>query len=324
MLCRISRPRVSSRGTVLVGLVLLVSWCGSGRAAGPDPKQPKTLRVGLVNSLFRNYPEWLVQASLPTFRSLVASQTGLDGELIAGGDPDQIGEALTRNQMHLAIFHGFEFAWVRQKYPDLLPLVIIVNQERQLFAHVLVRQDSRATRLADICGRTLALPRTSQEHCRLFLERQCQTGDDPWQRFFSQVTAPANIEDALDDVVDGVVQATVVDGVGLRCYQRRKPGRFAKLKELHKSERFPPAVVAYHAGALDEAALRSFREGMIHANEQPLGRQVLTLWHITGFERVPDDYEQDLAAIAKAYPCLQLVELHPPKRAGKLTRLTTR
>jgi len=300
-------------------------WWGvhSGNAAGPDTDQPKALRIGLASSLFRDLPEWMVKASLPPFRSLLASQTGLDGELIAGGDPIELGEALTKNKLQLGVFYGFEFAWARQKYPDLLPLVIIVNQDRQLFAHVLVRQDSQVNHLADLRGRVLALPRASQEHCRLFLERRCRAESDAGQKFFSQVTAPANIEEALDDVVDGGVQAALVDGVGLRCYQQRKPGRFTKLKEIHKSERFPTAVVAYHAGALNEAALRSFREGMIRANEHVLGRQVSTMWRITSFEKVPDDYEQTLVATVKAYPRLHPAELRAPKPAVKVSKLTT-
>jgi ABC-type phosphate/phosphonate transport system substrate-binding protein len=263
----------------------------------------------------------MVKASLPPFRTLLAAQTGLDGDLIAGGEPEEVGEALTKNKLHLGVFHGFEFAWARQKHPDLLPLVIIVNQDRRLFAHVLVRQDSQITRLADLRGQTLAFPHKSPEYSRLFVERKCRIGSDPWQRFFSQVKTPANTEEALDDVVDGTVTAAIVDGVGLRCYQQRKPGRFAKLKEIHKSERFPPAVVAYHAGALDEAALRSFRDGMIHANEQVLGRHVLTLWRITGFEKVPDDYEQTLATTLKAYPRLPLAEPPAPKAAVKVSKL---
>src|SRR5207244_6848780 len=54
--------------------------------------------------------------------------------------------------------------------------------------------------------------------------------------FFPKITSPENTEDALDDVVDGVVQAAVVDRAGLEAYKRRKPGRFNRLKEVARSQ----------------------------------------------------------------------------------------
>src|SRR5207302_707113 len=101
------------------------------------------------------------------------------------------------------------------------------------------------------------------------------------------ITMPSTIEDALDDVVDDEAQATIVDGVCLDAYKRRKPGRCEKLKTLMLSEIFPSGVVAYHPGALDEATIQRFREGMLNAHKEPLGRQLLTMWKLTGFEPVP-------------------------------------
>jgi ABC-type phosphate/phosphonate transport system substrate-binding protein len=120
--------------------------------------------------------------------------------------------------------------------------------------------------------------------------------------FFGKITNPATVEDALDDVVDGVAQVCVVDSVALDCYKRRKPGRFAKLKIAHSSEIFPAAVVAYRTEILDEATRARFRDGMMNANRTARGRWLMTLWKLTGFEPVPPDYDRTLTEIAKAYP----------------------
>ena len=139
----------------------------------------------------------------------------------------------------------------------------------------------------------------------MFLERACRPRAK--ESFFARITTPASVEDALDDVVDGQAQATLVDGVSLDCYKRRKPGRFARLKEIRKAGPFPAAVVAYHAGAVDDAILRRVQSGLMDANKSAFGRQLLTLWKITGFEPVPSGFEQNLQEVAKAYP--------PPREA---------
>ena len=166
----------------------------------------------------------------------------------------------------------------------------------------MTRADAGASGFADLKGKPLALARCTREHCHLYLEHRClECGQEP-SHFFSAITTPQSVEDALDDVVDGVVQAAIVDGVSLACYERRKPARFNQLKAIQRSELFPAAVVAHRPGTLDDATLNRFREGLIQANKGALGRQFLTLWKLTAFEPVPADYEQTLAEILKAYP----------------------
>lgn len=299
-------PRASRvrQAILFAALALLLSFPGvlSGGSVdkGASPRTP--LRIGLVNTLFRETPQPMIHAAMQLFQILMEAQTGLQGDLRASGEAIRLGEELAKDQLHLGVFHGIEFAWARQKYPELRPLVIAVNQHRYLRVHVVVRHDCSAADFAGLQGQTLALPRGSKEHCRVFVERQCQLCGQEQQRFFAQITTPQCAEDALDDVLDDAVQVAVVDGLALDCYQRRKPGRFAKLKEVQKPDIFPAAVVAYRAGAIDETLLQRFRTGMLAANQNLRGRQLLMLWKITGFEPVPDDYEQALATIVKAYP----------------------
>jgi ABC-type phosphate/phosphonate transport system substrate-binding protein len=264
--------------------------------------QGDLVRIGMIGSLFRDVPPGTVMVMMQPFGMLMKSQTGVNGEIIPGGDVGQLGQQLSDNKLQLAVFHGFEFAWARLKHPELRPLVVAINEQYHLHAQLVVAADSPAACLHDLEGKTLALPHQTREHCFLYLQRRCLDCKKPPESLFSKITNPPNVEDALDDVVDGVVQVAVVDGVALDCYKRRKPGRFVRLKVVERSEPFPAAVIAYRPGVLDEATLNRFRDGMINANKNPLGKQLLTLWKLTGFEPIPADYEQTLAATAKAYP----------------------
>jgi ABC-type phosphate/phosphonate transport system substrate-binding protein len=280
----------------LAGLALSVPSLGQTG----DP--PGMVRIGLVRTLFRDLPEPMVQLMMEPFSTLMRSQTGLTGQVIACGHAHDLGGRLHDGTMDLGVFHGFEFAWAQQKHPDLRALVIAINKHRQLRANLVVRNDSEATTFADLKGKIVALPKHSREHCRLFLERGSrQCGAEP-RAFFAKVITPANVEDALDDVVRGKVQAAVVDGVSLECYQQVKSGCFARLKVLKQSEVFPAAVIAYREGALDAATLTRFRDGMIGANQNPRGRDLMAMWKLTAFEDVPADFAQTLANIARAYP----------------------
>jgi ABC-type phosphate/phosphonate transport system substrate-binding protein len=272
-------------------------------AVGQPADPPATVRIGLVRTLFRDVPEPMVQLMMmEPFGALMRSHTGLNGKVIACGDAHDLGGKLHRGKVDLGVFHGFEFAWAQEKYPDLRPLAIAINKYRHLTANLVVRNDTDAAGFTSLKGKVIALPRHSPEHCRLFLERACrECGAEP-RGFFTKVATPANVEDALDEVVRGKVQAAVVDGVSLKSYQQIKSGCCARLKVLKQSEIFPAAVVAYRQGALEPATLTRIHEGMIGANQNARGRDLMAMWKLTAFENVPADYAQTLANIARVYP----------------------
>jgi ABC-type phosphate/phosphonate transport system substrate-binding protein len=230
------------------------------------------------------------------------SSTGLECELTVGVPASALGERLGCGKLDLGLFQGIEFAWAFQKDPELRPLAIVVNEKPYLRATLLVAANSPAARFADLKGQSLAIPRHSHEHCYQFLSRCCrQQGSEP-ALFLGKLAKPDTVEDALDDVVDGVIGAAVVEEVPLQHYRRRKPGRCARLKVLQESERFPASVVAYRPGHLDDQKLKALRDGMLATQRDPVGRQLLTWWRTTAFEPVPTDYEKALRDIVRSYP----------------------
>jgi ABC-type phosphate/phosphonate transport system substrate-binding protein len=270
-----------------------------GRGAADPPDQ---VRIGLVQSLFRDVPAPLVEMASSPFHSLMRAQTGLDGQLVTVPDYSDLGRQLHDGKLQLGVFHGVEFGWAAQTYKDLRPLCIAINRQRDLYAFVVAREDGGPGSFAALKGKAVALPLRSREHCHLFLERLCAASGRAPAQFFSKVLTPTNVEAALDDVLRGGAQAAVVDGVALECYRQVKPGCCARLKVLAKSELFPAAVIAYRQGALDRDTLARFKTGMITANQNERGRELMSMWKLTAFEAVPDSYGRELANILKTYP----------------------
>jgi ABC-type phosphate/phosphonate transport system substrate-binding protein len=291
------------RAVVMAALVAaLAALFHKNRAAAEEETQPKAIKIGLVSSLFPDTPPTLIQLLTKPLKTLMESQTGMTGTLVTGGDALSLAQDLKDDKYQLAVFHGVEFSWVKQKHPNLKPLVIAVKGQRILYAHLLVKQDSKITGFADLKGKTVAFPRKSREHCQIFIERHCLGCGQCFKQFFGKLTTPTDSEDAIDDVVDGVVEAAIIDSVALDRYQEDKPERFAKLKSAVKSEAFPAAVVAYNPGVLSEDALKRFHDGLLNANKNPKGKQLLSFCRINCFEDVPENYDQMLTNIAKAYP----------------------
>jgi len=286
------------------GLCLLLFCVTAPMTAGGDDKKSDrdTIRIGIIGSFYRDQPDENVKTTVTSLNDLMVAQTGFKGDPVKVDDLEQLADKVAKDEMQLGVLHGHEFAWIHKKHPELKPLLIVVNQNPYQQCYVFVRKTDGVSSFAQMKGKSLALAKHTSEPCHLFLDRQCMEVGAKADGFFSKIAHPGNVEEALDDVVDGNVDATVVDEMALTSYRRRKPGRFAKLKELVKSPQFPAAVVIYRPGWWQEADLKSIRDALLTAHHNPEGRQLLTMWKLTGFQEVPDDYEQRLAKIADAYP----------------------
>jgi ABC-type phosphate/phosphonate transport system substrate-binding protein len=293
--------RVRNLNAILATLALGL-MCGFGPAGEPTADVP-LVKVGMPSSMFRDAPPAMVTALAAPFYSLVHQQTGLKSELVLVPTPDDMRMQLATGQIQFGVFHGFEFAWMQQKSEGLEPLMIAAPVHRPIQSFLIVHATCLAKSLADLKGQTLAIPKQTKEYTRLYADRSCRKEGKPVAEFFGQVVTPANPEEALHDVADNkTVQAAVVDWAALQCFQARNEGRFKMLKVIAKSEPFPEAVVAIWHGGLDARVVGGFKTGMANARATPLGRQLLSLLSMAGFEPVPANYRQHLAETAKAYP----------------------
>jgi ABC-type phosphate/phosphonate transport system substrate-binding protein len=184
----------------------------------------------------------------------------------------------------------------------LKPLALAVNGQSYSMAFLLTRHDNPHKDFASVQGQSLTLATKSQPFLHLFLERQSALYGKSTATFFSKISFADNVEDALDDVVDGVVQVAVVDLAARDAYKRRKPGRYKQLGVVGQSPPFPAAVVAYHAGALEESTLNHIQQRLLDTCRNEKGRTMLTLFRLTGFETVPANFDRILAETLKAYP----------------------
>jgi ABC-type phosphate/phosphonate transport system substrate-binding protein len=298
-----------SGATLAWVLAVLLSMLGT-RAGAQQAGKLDFLHIGTSGGLALNASSGVKeQTAIETLQGFIKTETGFNNDILRQKNYEELARKLASGQLQLGVFQGFEFGWAQEKDAKLQPLALAVDVYVYRFAYLVVSRDSKIANLAALQGQTLSLPTVGQGQLQLYVERLSEENGKPLQAFFSSIKTPDNIEDALDDVVDGVVQAAVVDRVGLEAYQRRKPGRFNRLRELMHSQAFPPPLVAYYDNVVDTATRQRFQQGLLTANQKEKGQALLTLFRLTGFAVPPNDFAQALAQTQKKYP--------PPKAATK-------
>jgi ABC-type phosphate/phosphonate transport system substrate-binding protein len=271
-------------------------------ATADRPGKVDVLRIGTSGSLVPENQSGSDKGALELLKGLIKDESGLDSDISQLQSWRELAEKMTQGQFEMGVFQGYEFAWAQEHNPELRPVVLAVNIDRYPVVYVMAREDNAANNFAGLEGQTLRIPDTAPRCVRLFVQRQCEANGKKPEAFFSKITPAENVEDALDDTGDGVVQATVLDRAALEAYKRRKPARFNRLKEVAHSQPFPPIIIAEYDRAVADESLRRFRQGLIGAASKQKTRTVLTFLQLTRFDPVSSDLERVLATTRKTYP----------------------
>lgn len=277
----------------LAGLVL------SGPARGAEPAGGG-VQIGMVQGMFRDIQPAMVLALSRPLRDMIQKQTGFTGTVEILPDAFTLAERMKTKKLHLGVFHGFEFAWVRERNPNIVPLAVSVPPGHKLQACVVVHADSPAKTVADLKGEAVTIHRGTKAHCLAFLDRERAglTATTATPKPMPTLTA----ENVLDAIVSGDTSAALMDVSALSGYEALQPGAFKHLRVLAQSEVFPPTVIAYNKGHLSEVTAGRIRRLLLDAHNTAAGKPLMMLWSLRGFEDVPTDYDAQLERIVKSYP----------------------
>lgn len=286
-------------GALPAGILAVVLVAGPAAQTREAKADPDVLRIGSSTALSATTDPGKEKGAIESLQDFIKDETGLKNEIFRAKGWRDLADKLEKEDYHLAVMQGYELAWAREQHSKIKPLALAVNVQRYPVVHVVAGKSSKAAALADLRGQVVCIPAGAPGYLRLFVERQAgKKAED----FFSKLVQKDNVEDAVDDVVDGKAEAAVVDHAALEAYKRRKPGRFNQLKEVAHSKPFPPAVVAYREGVLSEGLRKRFKDGLLNASTKERGQMMLTLFRLTGFEDIPADFDEVLARTRKDYP----------------------
>jgi ABC-type phosphate/phosphonate transport system substrate-binding protein len=295
----VRQPRRWHWTAAIVAAFALAIW-----AASVDARDDKLqlLRIGTSGDLTPEGGGHNEKSSLDTLKSFIKDETGLDNEIVRQKNWQELATKMSKGELDVGVFQGFEFARALPQYPELKPLAVAVNVYVYPVVYLVAGANDQAKDFAGLQGQSLTLVNPGPGYIQLYVDAQCEAAGKKPEAFFSKIVNRDNFEDALDDVVDGVSNATAADRAALESYKRRKPGRFGKLKPVCESQPFPPAVVAYYGNHLDESTRKRFHDGLLSASQKDRGQTMLTLFRLTGFQDPPGDFDKVLAATRAAYP----------------------
>src|SRR5262249_7991729 len=241
----------------------------------------------------------LIHAAATPFKDVFKKETGFNGEVELMDDYETLAEKLDSKKVHFGVFHGFEYAWVKDRYPNLQPLVVADPKVGLVQACLVVNAQSTVKNPSDLPGNCVTIPIGTKAHCCLFLDR-LQQGLPAGCCGPVAGTRTLGPEEALDGVGVGKLPAVLVGISSLKIYQANKPTAAAKLKVLAQSEHFPPGVLVYRKDGVDPTVVDKVRNGLTRVQENAQGRAFLLVWKLNGFIVPRPEYDALLQKSLKA------------------------
>jgi len=287
----------------LTVLGVVLGFVPLGAAAEPAaapamPVAPEVIKVGIMDGMFKGVPEGLVKAGGQQFGGLFKAIVGLPGEVDTEANHIALAKKLDANKVHLGVFHGFEWAWVKKEFPHLAPLAITIPSQLPQACVVVSAKDNIAGP-QDLKGSKVHVPFNMKAHGYLYIEKLGMAVPGAFEVSLSEDVAT---EELLDEVGKGRAKAALVDAGALEAYKKNNPGKGEKVKLLCQSEPLPQTVLIYNPKHLPDNVVKQLQNGLTGASKNAQGKAFLFMWNLKGFEPANAGFDDLVTKSLAAFP----------------------
>ncbi len=250
----------------------------------PDQRKLR-LAVAAVNS---------PRATLTQYARLVdylAARVDMRGELVHGKTYGEINDLVREGNVTLAMMCTNPYVEGQEDFGLQALAVPVVNGEAVYYSYLVVPEDSSASSLEDLRGKTFAFTDPLSNSGRLVIVYRLALMGDTSESFFSRYIFTYSHEHAIKAVADGLVDGAAVDSLIYDYFVSRLPERVRGTKVVDRWGPYGGNPVVVHPNL--EPALKERLQGLLLTmHEDPEGREILSSLRI---ERLilPDDKAYD-------------------------------
>jgi hypothetical protein len=288
-------------------LAVLLS-AGTQAASADEP-----LVVGMAQNLIPKNKRRQAEKVLEKLVLLVGQEVNYPTKLrlIPGGTKQAIvgvGNDLRTGKLHLAVFNGLEYGWMKQLTGGRVRTLVSSDQniEAVQYEQLMIR-NGFAQKVDELRGKSLVLYQDPYPSLTIYLKQlRSQSGATLLNQ---QLPAVPNGSLALEAVIQGAADATIVDLYTLQGYQNVRPGRVAQLQVLAHSPAYPIAPVFGDEQVVNKLRPNLWRDvqrSMTGIHRNPDAKAFLDTWRVRRFKLPTDEFEKQADKAAQDFPISEL------------------
>jgi ABC-type phosphate/phosphonate transport system substrate-binding protein len=209
-----------------------------------------------------------------------------------------------RGRLHFVATNGIEFSWLRQKSGGRLQPLVVSDQNFDViqYENVVVRKGTYNS-INKMQDASLVLYPDPYPSVVIYLRQLRMKGG---ASFLAKEVKPVSSgARAIQAVLAGKADATIVDLYTIQGFQKVFPGQWTKLEVVGRSAGFPIAPII-----ADEDQINKIRPGLWQAvqdtmnglDRNPRARAFLDVWRVRRFRTPDEEFESLSAQTAKDFP----------------------
>jgi ABC-type phosphate/phosphonate transport system substrate-binding protein len=279
---------------IIAVLCLLLFAGGATRVEGTDAPAGRKWRFGYSASLFVDVSRADAKTALTLWSRELLRNAGLPTTTevtIYEALPD-LEAAIRKGQIDLIALSPMDYVAVRDR-AAIEPAVIGTKYGKKTEEQLLLVHAGRGIdTLEQLRGRSVAVAGSWPGISSMWLDTVLAKRGLPLaERFFGGVKAAAKAQQAILAVFFKQADACLVGRNAFRTASELNPQIGSELTVLLTSPAYPSAVTSFRA-SIDGADKEAFLTSSLKLIASPVGRQILTLFHIDGIDRMrPGDLE---------------------------------
>ena len=277
-----------------------------------------TLVVGVAENLILKDQRSRAERVLGELIALIGKEVNFPMKLILipSGSRQALANManeIQQGRLHLVALNGVESGWLREQSGGRVHPLAVSDQTIQVvqYEQLIVRKDSNK-QMSQLQGASLVLYREPYPSLTIYLRQlNRKWGPDFLSRRLKSVSSGSR---ALQAVLAGKADATIVDLYTLQGYQKVFPGQAAKLQVVGRSPSYPLAPVVGVEELVNELRPNLWRDvqttlTQIHTN--PKARAFLDVWRVRKFKLPTPKFEQQVIKAAQQFPLSELAAGNP-------------
>jgi phosphonate transport system substrate-binding protein len=218
----------------------------------------------------------------------LGNKLGQETKLVQRVTYGEVNDLLAVGEVDIAFVCSGAYIELRQKKVAELLVVPVVDGATTYYSLILARNNLAVRSLSDLRGSRFAFVDPLSNTGFLFPNWRIHQRGETAEAFFSETVFSNSHEASIGMVAGGMVDAAAVDNLVFDAVVADSPEVRGKVQIVEKSEGFgiPPVVVRT---GVTPAAKRAYREALLSAHEDEVGRESLRRLGFDGF--TPGDEE---------------------------------
>jgi phosphonate transport system substrate-binding protein len=295
-----TKPYISAMTRFCILVALLVSSVLAPKVVAKSGSGTEQIRIGFSGKSFVNIPKQDMKVTVSILSKKIAGKIFRTVESRIYDTTAEIETDMKLKKLDVLAITPDEFFYLKTRVPLEPAVITMIGNRPEVELLILVRKDSGFNRIADLKGKTIALPSWTAQYGAVYhtwIETLImKEGTNSIDNYFLSFKETNTASKAIMPVFFRKIDACVVTRQALEITSELNPQISKDMKIIAQSDRMAGGLVVFRKD-FPEASKQKTRQMLLDMHKESEGRQMLTLFRLNRLVPFHPEYMKTIEAL---------------------------